>query len=546
MKPCLAPSFRRCRLVPALALLALLAAAGCAPLQPYRTRLAAEAPVACNPSLPDPAQGDGGGRVPAACKPLLREDADAYSLHFVEFDDQGWPFPREVEGYGDAWRQSDAFFEHLRALLAQGAGGGAAPQRLSVVVFVHGWKHTAEGDDANVRAFRLLLASLDEVERLTECPRKVVGLYVGWRGAGLSLGEPFENLTFYSRKSAAQKVAQGNVRVVFSKLRALQDVANAGWNAGVQAQLAARGGAATAAAASVARGATAAAASSEPQTVNPCDRRLRLSIAGHSFGGLIVYTALAQSLIKDVVELRQAEAAAERSGGGRPPLEREGDLVVVINPAIEATRYDPLHRAVAEAPLPHYHPPLFVAITSADDQATRDFFPLGRGLSSLWERYPDGAGAKSAERDANLNTFGQSDAYLSHDLGLLPASEAALAARCAGWIDREQPLRDRLRVERRAADAFDAALADAGYDANAPGLYPRVFCSTETLRLSGRTRDLNSPLWNIRTGKPIVNDHGDIGNPRLTDLLRQLYMDTGIAALQRQSLRQRQLRQQER
>ena len=518
---------RRLRLLaPCLAL--ALAAAGCAPLRPYRTVPVAAPdpaqPAPCNPTPGDPSSSvDPGGDVPRDCKQRVREDAAGYSLHFTEFDDQGWPYPAEPAAlYGAASEQSDLFFGYLRNLL------GRQEARLSVVVFVHGWKHNADGDDGNVRAFRRLLASLDALERQTPCGRTVVGLYVGWRGSGLGLPDPLENLSFYSRKNAAQKVAQGNVRVVFSKLRALQDAANAGWIAQVKSTVAERRSA-LAAQGLRPEGMLPRGAAPPPEPVDTCARRMRLSIAGHSFGGLIVYTALSQALIKDVVELRQAEEVATADRRPRPPLEREGDLVVVINPAIEATRYDPLHRAATEARLPHYHPPLFVAITSTDDQATRQFFPLGRALSTLWERYPEGA--KAAEKDANLHAFGQSDAYLSHDLVALPdGAPAAGPPVCAGW--QAAAPSERLRIEAEAAAGFRSALTAAGDDANAPGVFPRWFCSTGLLRLAPRAGtagapppDYNAPLWNIRTQSPVVDSHGDITNPRLLDLLRQLYLD---------------------
>ena len=531
------PPQRRCLrlrlLAPGLAL--ALAAAGCAPLRPYRTEPgpASTRPPTCNPTPGDPSHSDNpGGDVPDDCKKQVREDAAGYSLHFTEFDDQGWPYPAEpAVRYGVAGKQSELFFDHLRGLL------GDKDARLSVVVFVHGWKHDADGDDGNVRAFRRLLASLDELERQTPCGRTVVGLYVGWRGSGLGLPDPFENLSFYSRKNAAQKVAQGNVRVVFSKLRALQDAANAGWIAQVKSTVAERR---KALAAQSLRGAgpLPAGAAPPPEPVDTCERRMRLTIAGHSFGGLIVYTALSQALIKDVVELRQAEEVAAVDGRPRPPLEREGDLVVVINPAIEATRYDPLHRAATEARLPHWHPPLFVAVTSTDDQATRRFFPLGRALSTLWERYPEGS--KAAEKDANLHAFGQSDAYLSHDLVALPdGAPAAGPPVCAGW--QAAAPSERLRIEREAAAGFEAALAAADGDANAPGVFPRWFCSAGLLKLVPRGRDAgapsppdyNAPLWNIRTQSPVIESHGDITNPRLLDLLRQLYLDGDGGARQR-------------
>ena len=505
-------------------LLAAICLAGCAPLQPWRVvePAAAYDPAGpCNPSPPGTAGNDAGGRVPEPCANRMREDAQSYRLYFTEFDDQGWPFP------GAAGRQAKVLFRDLEALLDQ-----EPESKLSVVVFVHGWKHSAASDDNNVRAFRHLLVSLKQVEDLKglACQRKVVGLYVGWRGSGLSLGDPIENLTFYSRKSAAQKVAQGSVRLVFSKLRALQDSANAEWNRKVQAELATRLQATAAArpAAQVASVEGAKGASAlPPQPPDTCQRRMRLSIAGHSFGGLIVYTALAQSLIKDLMELRQAEDAAAGSGTSRPPLSREGDLVVVINPAIEATRYDPLHRAANdEPPLPHYHAPLFIAITSSDDQATGRAFPAGRQLDTLFERYPPDA--KEAEKSANLHAFGQADAYLSHDLEpVAPQDEAASA--CAAWRQLALPLADRVAIEKRVGDAFERRLAAAGYDGGAAGVFPRLFCSVGTIRLTPRvaagSSGPNTPIWNVRTRDPIVKSHGDITNPMLIDVLRQLYMD---------------------
>jgi hypothetical protein len=42
----------------------------------------------------------------------------------------------------------------------------------------------------------------------------------------------------------------------------------------------------------------------------------------------------------------------------------------------------------------------------------------------------------------------------------------------------------------------------------------------------GTGMDRNTPIWNISTKKPIVNDHGDIENIRLIEFLRQIYLDT--------------------
>lgn len=211
---------------------AVLGLAGCAELQPYRTDLPAVAYDAdgtpCTPSKDDPStEGDSGGQVAAQCAHRIREDASTYRLYFSEFDDQGWSFPKG-HTYGEANQQIDVFVGELRDLIQK------TDESISVVVFVHGWKHTARTDDANVKRFRSLLESLDLVERTTGCRRHVIGLYVGWRGAATALGDPLESLSFYSRKNAAERVALGDVRLLFSQLRAMQDLANLPWNEKVQ------------------------------------------------------------------------------------------------------------------------------------------------------------------------------------------------------------------------------------------------------------------------------------------------------------------------
>ena len=195
-----------------------LAGAGCAPLQPYRTEPPAAAydPARhdCDPSREDSDDaGDIGGKVDARCATRIREDASNYRLYFTEFDDQGWAYPDDAQ-YGAAGKQIGIFVDEIKRSLVQN------DERVSIVVFVHGWKHNAHSDDSNVRRFRSLLDSLDLVERTTGCGRHVVGVYVGWRGSSTTLGGPAANLTFYSRKSAAERVALGDVRLLFSHPRA--------------------------------------------------------------------------------------------------------------------------------------------------------------------------------------------------------------------------------------------------------------------------------------------------------------------------------------
>lgn len=131
----------------------LTALSACATHAPYRTVTGA-GPEDCTPT--------GDERItPTDCHKRTPEHSRNYDLYFVEFDDQGWLHPDDEAGSGNAGHQLDFLMEELRAKAAH-------QQRISLVVYVHGWKHNTAADDANVRNFRdtLLAASLvDETQQ---------------------------------------------------------------------------------------------------------------------------------------------------------------------------------------------------------------------------------------------------------------------------------------------------------------------------------------------------------------------------------------------
>lgn len=173
-----------------------------------------------------------------------------YLLGFIEFDDQGQLWDRKQ-------------MRDVVSKLAVEAGG----RELLMVVFVHGWTHSAAPGDSNITAFRKALADLSDAEAqlatLTGAPpRQVAGVYLGWRGGSISV--PYiENLTFWERKSTAQKVGHGGVTEVLSRL---EDIKQA------------------------------------KDSTMQGKSRTRLVVVGHSFGGAVVHTALAQLLASRFVE----------------------------------------------------------------------------------------------------------------------------------------------------------------------------------------------------------------------------------------------------
>src|SRR5690606_40763772 len=76
----------------------------------------------------------------------------------------------------------------------------------------------AELDSMQVRADAGPDASARAVER------SVVGIYVGWRGAGsLSPDNPLVNLSFWTRKNTALHVSAGASRELFARIRSLRE-----------------------------------------------------------------------------------------------------------------------------------------------------------------------------------------------------------------------------------------------------------------------------------------------------------------------------------
>ena len=125
-------------------------------------------------------------------------------------------------------------------------------------------------------------------------------------------------------------------------------------------------------------------------------------IVGHSFGGMIVYSALAQSLI---------EAASGPNGEVAP---RFADLVLLVNPAVEAARYLPIYdlaHARTAWKARTVQPPVFICATAKNDWATGWAFPIGNAFSFVTESWRGGQ-----ERQAMVNTMGHLPWMQTHRL----------------------------------------------------------------------------------------------------------------------------------
>ena len=276
-----------------------------------------------------------------------------YELAIVEFDDQGRCYDRG---------QMDGVAKRLDALAPEDAKQG---QDAILVAFVHGWKHDARSDDDNLSAFRVLLKETVDYERAAAAPgakpRPVLGVFVGWRGlSDFGLGDVVADATFWGRQAAGQRVAVGSVRELFGRLRHYRNRRRQD------------GG-------------------------NPL-----LVIVGHSFGGMIVYSALAQSLI---------QAASAPVGRMTPEF---ADLVLLVNPAIEGARFLPIYDLVTSAAFrarTTKQLPIFICAQANNDQPVGLVFPLGNAGHAV-----DEATIGDLEKECVTHALGFVPSFRTHKL----------------------------------------------------------------------------------------------------------------------------------
>lgn len=457
-------------LVLSMAVLGLLA--GCAerPRRPHVGTVVSEL-TGCKSSLPASER--------RWSSPVDAEQPPPYRLHFLEFDDQGWPYQQADADPGTDDQVDCAISDLAQALRTD--------QDVLAFVYVHGWKHTADEDDSDLKKFRQLLA---EQARKVQGRRQVIGFYIGWNGKTLDLPLA-ENLTFWARKNAAHHVSEGSIREFFSRMKALRDAYNRPRGARLV-------------------DATDCGKPDGDYLAHPCP--LRTVMIGHSFGALVLYAATAPYILETLAAVSQRDVKRKL-----PDTWRErgiADLVVLLNPAFQGSMYEPMYRAVRRYRHESYAPPLLVSVTSTADWATRYAFPLGRLFNTMLQ-YP---ATTNEESEAMRATHGHIDRYITHRLVRAGTGEAGAAVTC-GAASGLTPAK--LRAQFFAGFTRDDAL-------HLQPQWTRPLCDglvLQQLKSSG-PYDL---VWNVRTDKSIIADHNDITRPALVSFIEQIYDEVSSA-----------------
>jgi hypothetical protein len=353
-----------------------------------------------------------------------------------------------------------------------------------VVVFVHGWFHNAKNDDANVREFKCALNGLQTID--DNAQEDVVGIYVGWRGRSL-LVPLVEYATFWDRKNTSDEVGRGSLVEFLMRLEG---------------------------------------------AVKPTpDSRNKLMVVGHSFGASAVFNAIGQILLARFILDAERLAAAGSTpvhAQSRPGLvSGYGDLVVLINPAIEATRIVPFFAALNEYTrhqvdlLSPAQPPRLVVLSSTGDWATRLTFPAARAVSTLLESYQDsrmptpyGPDIEIRERHLDWQTMGNATILQTHE----PLERTAPGS----WNGTCLPARP--EWAEQAIDARKVEQRRLGQPDTGAG-WSTVFDGTGiTLRHRGITTPSN-PLWILAVDTALISGHSDITRPVVMCFFNELLGD---------------------
>ena len=239
--------------------------------------------------------------------------ATGRSLFFVEADDTGRPL------------RPDQLDSVLTAVDGAVANAGAM-----VVVFVHGWHHSAAPGDAYVCRLSDVLASVEQMERgaaaLAKRPaRDVMGIYVGWTGSLYPSELANSVTTFWNRLVAADHLgaSDGVLRRLLAGLSQRLAAARAGSKA---------------------------------------DRRSSLLVVGHSMGARAVFNALRDDMLRtDAV-----------------PASLQADLGLLVNPAFSATLFRAVHQQSRDC-RPGATPLLL--FSSETDGVTRQLYPAGQTVT---------------------------------------------------------------------------------------------------------------------------------------------------------------------
>ncbi len=270
-----------------------------------------------------------------------------------------------------------------------------------VIVVVHGWHHNAAADDEYAVGFARSLQDIrhkldDNVDGKPGIYRRsrqiltgsgdvnIFGIYVGWRG--MSLPMPLDYITFWDRKNAAERVGDGDLREFLLRLNGIYRTSY--------------------------------------QDRKPSSPYMGMASIGHSFGAQVLFKAISSTLEGELIEATTARPNFPVPGQElTKPLEGFGDIVILVNPALEAFQFERIRKLDAQLAYDRRQPPLLLVLSADTDVSRRLFFPAGRWVYRLVH-----SPVRDEQSDAWSHALGEYEPQRTHTITLLPERQASAAS----------------------------------------------------------------------------------------------------------------------
>lgn len=404
------------------------------------------------------------------------ESFQNFDLGVVEIDDDGFTNPAQLQ--------------QVREMVENRAK--ADDRGLLIITFAHGWHHGAGVCDRDLCCFRRVLDRFSRMEHLAGSVN-VVGIYIGWRGE--SIDKPYANAaTLWNRKAAAQRIGRTGAKEV---LLALDE----GYG---------------------------------KLKRNYPEKYVAMVTVGHSLGGAMVFNVmkgLALGNAKDVLDpkkhsfrvVRAEKDRVEAAARGEKAIRaRLGDLVVLVNPAIEASQYAPFDNDLPDTSYPSFplpdkklpyskdQLPVLMTVASEADMAVGVAFPAFRVLTGLIH-------PSILTDSAKIKGMGHYAPQITHSLDYTG-----------------NPVGEIEKVQCGCSKNFGAVEDDVGDEQL--DLYSEAAQSFGGLKFElerdPKTWDSHSPFVVVRAARSVIAEHSDIYNPVFVTFLQkylQAYVKESVA-----------------
>ena len=318
-----------------------------------------------------------------------------------------YDFVIQVDDYGSFWDPE------IPAQALEAIAHSARTTNTIVIVAVHGWHHSAAPDDEFAMGFARALQDIrnklqtaaDGTPNTYKRARQILtgsgevhifGIYVGWRGR--SLPGKLDYLTFWDRKHAAEHVGDGDLREFLLRLNVIYRTSY--------------------------------------QDRTPSTPYVGLVSFGHSLGAQVLFKAIASTLENELIA---ATPVSHHPAAPRPnlakPLEGFGDIVIFVNPALEALQFERIRQLSAQLAFNRRQPPLLLVLSADTDVGRHLFFPARRWVDSIFHVLP-----RDEQSDLWSHALGEYEPQRTHTITFL--SEPRVSASQFYANDSPDRLRD--------------------------------------------------------------------------------------------------------